>query len=87
MSEDSQFIKDAKIAKAEMDAGLGTPYARQAMSERDKFEAWYMNMMPCAALSAMRDGDSYKDTDGDRLAIAWDAWRAASRWRDAVGAI
>lgn len=48
---------------------------------REDFESWYRGLMgtPDNVLKNLRSGDSYSETDGERLNIAWHAYQSASK--------
>lgn len=44
--------------------------------EREAFEQWYKCYMPTACdIKTLREGPGYKDSEGDRLNIAWECWQ------------
>jgi hypothetical protein len=51
------------------------------MTEREKFEAWWVRDVPCefrhSVLDRQRDGDGY--LDGCKIKDAWEAWQSSRR--------
>src|SRR5471030_439855 len=48
---------------------------------REEFESEYSKVMgtPVTVLRILRDSESYKETEGDRLSLSWTMWQASRK--------
>lgn len=49
------------------------------MTSREQFEAEYSKLMgtPVSVLVTLRVDDDYRETEGERLSISWEIWKAS----------